>query len=69
MTLKNQLWVLIVIVAFFLTVLVGYNISAATGVEPGYFEAPEAGGYGAGVEAAAPEGISDDMQNYYQGYP
>lgn len=64
--MKNQLWILIVVVAFFLSALVGYNISLGTGVEPGYFEAPEAGGYGAGAGAAAPEGIDTEFQEYYQ---
>ena len=64
--MKHQLWVLIVIVAFFLSALVGYNISLETGVEPGFFEAPEAGGYGAGAGAAAPEGIDSEFQEYYQ---
>lgn len=64
--MKSQLWVMTVAVAFLLTALVGYNISTHTGVEPGYFEAPEAGGYGAGAEAAAPEGITSELQNYYQ---
>jgi len=64
--MKSQLWVLIVFVSCLLAVLVGYSISSSTGVEPGYFEAPDAGGYGASSEAAGPEGISDEVQDYYK---
>lgn len=65
-TLKSQLWVLIVVVGCLLGSLIGYSISSSTGVEPGYFEAPESGGYGAGAEGAAPEGISSELQDYYK---
>lgn len=64
--MNNRLWTIIVAASFMLAFLVGYNTSAGTGVEPGYFEAPDAGGYGAGAEGAAPEGISDEMQDYYK---
>lgn len=66
MALNNRLWTIIVAVSFLLALLVGYNTSIGTGVEPGYFEAPDAGGYGAGTEGAAPAGISDEMQDYYK---
>ena len=46
--------------------MLGYNISQNTGVEPGFFEIAEAGGYGAGTESKAPEGLSEDLQQYYQ---
>lgn len=64
--MKNSLWLLIVIVAGVLTYLAGYSISSKTGVEPGYFEMPEAGGYGAGVGGEKVEGISDEYQEYYK---
>ena len=63
--MKNQLGVMIVIVSCLLAAVVGYSVSSSTGVEPGYFEAPDAGGYGASAEGAAPEGISNDLQDYY----
>ncbi len=63
--MKNQLWVLIVVVSCLLSALVGYSISSSTGVEPGFFETPDAGGYGASTESAAPEGISSEVQDYY----
>lgn len=64
--MKRQFWALIVVVGCFLAALIGYSISSSTGVEPGYFEAPDAGGYGASSEGAAPEGISDELQDYYK---
>ena len=64
--MKDGVWVAIVVAAGFLGFFSGYGVSASTGVEPGYFEAPEAAGYGAGAEGAAPEGISDDLQKYYK---
>lgn len=63
--MKSQLGIMVVIVSCLLAAVVGYSISSSTGVEPGYFDAPDAGGYGASVEGAAPEGISSDLQDYY----
>lgn len=63
--MKSQLWVMIVAVSCLLAAMIGYSISSSTGVEPGYFEAPNAGGYGAGAEGAGPEGISSEVQDYY----
>ncbi|MDH5392572.1 MAG: hypothetical protein OEY11_05235 [Gammaproteobacteria bacterium] len=64
--MKRQLWVLIVTASCVLAALVGFSISSTTGVEPGYFEAPDAGGYGASTEAPAAEGISSEVQDYYK---
>ncbi len=64
--MKNQLWTLIVVVGFLLSALIGYSISSSTGVEPGFFEAPDASSYGASTEVAAPEGISGEVQDYYE---
>ncbi len=53
----------VAVVAF----LFGFNISSNTGVEPGFFELPEAGGYGAGPGGGeAGEGVSDEMEEYYK---
>ncbi len=47
--------------------LFGYNLSSQTGVEPGFFELPEAGGYGAGPGGGqAGEGVTSDMEEYYK---
>jgi hypothetical protein len=53
----------VALLSFFL----GYGVSAETGVEPGYFDAVETGGYGVGpAGGGAPEGISEDLQDYYK---
>lgn len=45
--------------------LLGFNISTNTGVEPGFFEIAEAGGYGAGTDSNVPKDLSEDLQEYY----
>jgi len=55
----------LVLVVTAIAFLLGYNISQNTGVEPGFFEIAEAGGYGAGTDSKAPEGLSTDLQEYY----
>jgi len=60
-----RLWTAIVATAFLLSYLLGYMVSAETGVEPGFFEKPEAGGYGAGAEASAAPGLDQNLQDHY----
>ncbi len=57
--------ILLAIVVAFMGFFLGFNISSGTGVEPGFFEIAEAGGYGAGADSKAPEGLSQDLQDYY----
>lgn len=57
-------WSVIVLVATLCGFAAGYAISLRTGIEPGYFEAAEAGGYG--VAPTGPK-ISDDLKKYYEG--
>lgn len=64
--MKNNRWSLVIVASAFLAFFVGWNISAGTGVEPGFFEAPSAAGYGAGAESAAPEGVSQEMADHYK---
>ncbi len=65
--MKNGLWLSITLVTALLGFLAGYSISSYTGVEPGFFEAVEAGSYGGGGgESAATEGISKEDQDYYR---
>jgi len=61
---RTGLWVAIVAVSALFGFAAGYAASARTGVEPGYFEAPEAGGYG--VAPSGPK-MSDEMRKYYEG--
>ncbi len=65
--MRTTLWVLTVVVACALAGLAGYAISSSTGVEPGYFAAAEAGGYGAGAGDgdSGAEGIDPELQKYY----
>ena len=51
-TLSLKLSLPLVVVATAIAFLLGYNISQNTGVEPGFFEIAEAGGYGAGAESS-----------------
>ena len=60
-----RLWTAIVAAAFLLSYLLGYVVSAKTGVEPGFFDKPEAGGYGAGAEASVTPGLDKDLQDHY----
>ena len=56
----------LVAVGTMLGFLLGFNVSSNTGVEPGFFETAEAGGYGAGSGGSkATEGLSEDLADYY----
>lgn len=45
--------------------LLGYSISSATGIKPGYFLAAEAASYGVVEETISLEGLSKKEQEYY----
>lgn len=65
--MRTALWVMIVVVASVCAGLLGYAISSRTGVEPGYFEAAEAGGYGAAAgDGGGAEGLDPELQKYYE---
>jgi len=64
--LKKNLWLLITLAAGLLGFLAGYSLSSSTGVEPGFFEAVEAGSYGGGGGEETTEGISAEDQEYYR---
>jgi hypothetical protein len=58
---------MIVVVASVCAGLVGYAVSARTGVEPGYFATAEAGGYGAVAGEAGGAGEMDqELLEYYE---
>ena len=63
---RHRLWFAIVTTAFILSYLLGYIVSAKTGVEPGFFEAPEAAGYGVAADKTAAPGLDQDLQKHYQ---
>ena len=65
--MRTALWLTNALLTGVLAFLLGYGVSAETGVEPGFFEAVETGGYGAGAAGdAATEGISEEYENYYK---
>ena len=65
--MRTVLWVLTVVVASVCAGLLGYATSSQTGVEPGYFEAAEAGGYGAPASGGGgAEGLDEELQEYYK---
>lgn len=65
--MRNTLWVLIVVVASVCAGLLGYAASSRTGIEPGYFEAAEAGSYGAAAgDGGGAEGMDQELQEYYE---
>jgi len=55
-----------ILVVSSMSFFVGYSLSKETGVEPGFFEAVETGGYGAGPGGEGVEGISSEYEKYYQ---
>jgi len=62
--MRTGQWIAITAAALALSFTAGYRISAHTGVQPGYFDAVEAGGYGG--EETTVEGISKEVQDYYK---
>ena len=64
--MKTKLWIAIVGVASILGYLLGFAVSDHTGVEPGFFEIAESGGYGVVAEKKSAEGIGSDVQDYYK---
>jgi hypothetical protein len=63
--MKTAQWVAVAGAIWIALFAVGYAASSATGVQPGYFEAVEAGGYG-GAGDAVIEGIDKKTQDYYK---
>ncbi len=64
--MNTRLWIVNVVAACVLGFFAGYTISARTGVEPGYFETAEAGGYGVAEESKAAGDMSKEQQEYYK---
>lgn len=63
---NTGLWAAIVLIATLFGFVLGYSVSSGTGVEPGYFDAPEAGGYGVAPTTGTP-GMSEEVRKYYEG--
>ncbi len=66
--MRTMLWVTIVITTSIFSALLGYYASSKTGIEPGFFDTAEAGGYGAVGSEGDTEavGIDDEMKDYYK---
>jgi len=62
--MKTGIWILIAAVAAIFGATAGYALSAKSGVQVGYFESAEAGGYGSTGDTV--EGIDSKTQDYYR---
>ena len=62
--MKTAHWVMVAVFVWIAGFSAGFAASSATGVQPGYFEAAEAGGYGGGETTI--EGIDQKTQDYYK---
>jgi hypothetical protein len=63
--MKSSQFILIIPIITAICFFGGYKLSANTGVEPGYFDAVEAAGYG-GDGGEKIEGVTDEMSDYYK---
>ncbi len=66
--MRTSLWAAVTAGAAVVGFLFGFVISTNTGVEPGFFELPEAGGYGAGPGGGdgGRDNLSREMEDYYK---
>ena len=62
--MRTGLWIALAAVIWCMAFVVGYKVSYASGVQVGYFESAEAGGYGAPSDTV--EGIDTKTQDYYK---
>lgn len=62
--MKTSIWFLLAAVIWAVGVAAGYVVSSKSGVQVGYFEAGEAGGYGSTGDSV--EGIDKQTQDYYK---
>jgi len=62
--MKTGFWILLAAVIWAVGVTAGYALSSKSGVQVGYFESAEAGGYGSTGDSV--EGIDTQTQDYYK---
>ncbi|MDX1763054.1 MAG: hypothetical protein R3231_01905 [bacterium] len=62
--MKSAQWLIVLLASAGLSFYTGYQVSAKSGSEPGYFDAVEAAGYGGGSEGV--EGVSQELADYYK---
>lgn len=64
-TVNPLLWIAVVTAICLFSAILGYIISNETGVEPGFFERPEAGGYGVTADGSSNPDLDKNLQDYY----
>ena len=62
--MKTGFWILLAVVVGLIGATAGYGLSKKSGVQVGYFESAEAGGYGSTGDTV--EGIDAKTQDYYK---
>ncbi len=62
--MKTKIWILLAAVIWTLGAAAGYAVSVKSGVQVGYFESAESGGYGSTGDSV--EGIDTKTQDYYK---
>lgn len=62
--MKTGIWILLAAVVGLVGATAGYALSSKSGVQVGYFESAEAGGYGSTGDSV--EGIDAETQDYYK---
>ena len=62
--MRTGLWILLAAVVGIVGATAGYALSSKSGVQVGYFESAEAGGYGSTGDSV--EGIDTKTQDYYK---
>jgi len=62
--MKTGFWILLAAVVGLAGATAGYALSSKSGVQVGYFESAETGGYGSTGDTV--EGIDTQTQNYYK---
>jgi hypothetical protein len=65
MGMKTGFWILLTAVIGIIGATAGYALSSKSGVQVGYFESAEAGGYGSAGDSV--EGIDTKTLDYYKG--
>ena len=62
--MKTGFWILLAAVIWVVGAGAGYAVSSKSGVQVGYFESADAGGYGSTGDSV--EGIDTQTQDYYK---
>jgi len=64
MVMKTGVWILLAAVMGVVGAAAGYVVSSKSGVQVGYFESAESGGYGSTGDSV--EGIDTQTEDYYK---